>query len=277
MQIHRFTDPRLFLDRCEEWLLQSELQNSTILAIVHLLAKGKHPFGTPYYMATIETGDGLVGCAVRTPPDSLFLANVPVEAVPLLATDIATVYDSLPGVSGMEPEALAFATLWQKQRGDTGTVNHWAWYSLEKVVQPSKPANGALRLADENDLELVREWAPHFASETDTLADVGAFYERRLRSQSLYMWYDEEPCSLVAVSAKTPNSVRVSGVYTSPLLRRNGYAGTAVAEVSQLMLDAGYQHCVLFADSSNPSAIRIYQDVGYGPIFNNVSIRLTDS
>ena len=162
MQIHRFTDPQLFLDRCEEWLLQSEVKNSTILAIVHLVINGDHPFGTPIYMASIENEEGIVGCAVRAPPDSLVLANIPIDAMPLLVTDISTVYESLPGVTGMEHEARAFAKLWMKQRGDTTTINHWCWYALEQVFAPSKPAPGTLRLADAADIDLVRSWAPRF-------------------------------------------------------------------------------------------------------------------
>lgn len=275
MQIHRFTDPHLFLDRCEEWLLRSEVKNSTILAIVHLVINGDHPFGTPIYMASIENEEGIVGCAVRAPPDSLVLANIPIDAMPLLVTDISTVYESLPGVTGMEHEARAFAKLWMKQRGDTTTINHWCWYALEQVFAPSKPAPGTLRLADAADVDLVRSWAPRFANETNTLLDVADFYERRVRTDSLYLWLDEAPRTVVAVSAQTPNSIRISGVFTAPEFRRNGYASSAVASVSQLMLDAGHQFCVLFADGSDPSANRIYQEIGYGPIFNNVNISLS--
>ena len=275
MQIHRFTDPQLFLDRCEEWLLQSEVKNSTILAIVHLVINGDHPFGTPIYMASIENEEGIVGCAVRAPPDSLVLANIQIDAMPLLVTDISTVYESLPGVTGMKHEAQAFAKLWMKQRGDTATINHWCWYVLEQVVAPSKPAPGTLRLADAADVDLVRSWAPRFANETNTMLDVADFYERRVRTDSLYLWFDEAPCTVVAVSAKTPNSIRISGVFTAPEFRRSGYASSAVASVSQLMLDAGHKFCVLFADGSDPSANRIYQEIGYGPIFNNVNISLS--
>jgi uncharacterized protein len=276
VQIHRYTDPQLFLDHSREWLLQSELKNSSMLAVVRLLIKGDHPFAPPYYLATVETEAGIVGCAVRTPPDSLLLAGVPLEAIPLLVTDIETVYEQLPSVTGMENEAQAFAKRWQPHRGNSATINHWCWYALEQVITPSNPASGNLRLADPSDLELVRAWAPRFASETNTLIDVVGFFERRVRTCSLYIWLDQAPCSLVAVSAVTPNSVRISGVYTAPEHRRKGYASTAVASVSQLMLDAGHQFCVLFADGSDPNANSMYQKIGYAPIFNNVNICLSD-
>jgi predicted GNAT family acetyltransferase len=277
MRIHRYTDPQLFLDRCQEWLLKSELQNSTMLAVARILITGDHPFDPPYYFASIENGDDIVGCAVRAPPDSLLLANVPVDAIPLLATDIATVYKELPSVTGMATDASAFSRRWQKQRGESTTIINWKWYALEKVIVPKSPAPGVLRLAEASDLELIREWAPRFASETNTLFNVIGFYERRIRTESLYLWVDQEPRSMVAVSAKTPNSIRVSGVYTARDCRRNGYASTAVASVSQLMLDAGHQFCGLFADKSDLYANGMYQAIGFEPIFDNVNIRLVQA
>lgn len=276
MRIHRFTDPQLFLNRCQDWLLQSELKNSTMLAVVRLIITGDHPFDPPFYFASIETDTDIVGCAVRAPPDSLLLSDVPVDAIPLLATDIATVYDDLPSVTGMETDARAFSRRWLKQRGESMDTIRWSWYALESVITPKNPAPGQLRLADASDLDLVRNWAPRFANETDTLFNVIGFYERRVRTGSLYLWVDEEPRSMVAVSATTPNSIRVSGVYTGRDFRRNGYASTAVATVSQLMLDDGHKFCGLFADKSDLYANSMYQALGFEPVFENVNIRLLE-
>ena len=277
MRIRRYTNSQLFLDRSEEWLLRSELKNSQILAVTHLLIKDDHPFEAPFYLATIETEAGIVGSAVRPPPDPLILSEVPVEAIPLLVADVATVYERLPGVTGMENEGKAFAKHWQRRRGGPSAIKYrWRWYALERAVTPRKPASGALRLADSSDLDLVHAWAPNFARETGTSVDVVAFFERRVQTDSLYIWDDEGPCSLVAVSGVTPNSIRISGVYTTPDFRRNGYATVAVATVSQLMLDAGRQFCVLVADISDPIANRLYRKIGYRRIFDKVSICLSD-
>lgn len=276
MRLHRFTDPQLFLDHCQDWLIQEELKNSTMLAVVRLLVSGAHPFAPPYYMSVVESDDGIIGCAVRSPPDSLLLADVPATAIPLLAADIATVYDKLPGVTAMENVARAFAEQWRQRRGDAWTINHWDWYALEEVVPPENPAPGSLRLANSSDMDFVRMCAPNFARETDTLVDVAAFYERRVSSDSLFVWQNETPCSLVAASGITPNTVRISGVYTTPENRLNGYASAAVATTSQLMLDAGHRFCVLFADRADPHANSVYQKIGYKPIFKNVNISLSE-
>jgi predicted GNAT family acetyltransferase len=132
------------------------------------------------------------------------------------------------------------------------------------------------RRRSEADLDLVRDWALRFAEEIDTTVDVAAFYERRLETNSLYLWDDGVPRTILAVSGITPNSIRISGVFTSPDCRRHGYASAAVASVSQRMLDAGHRFCVLFTETSDPSANRLYRSIGYKPIFDKVSIILSE-
>ncbi|MEQ9563232.1 MAG: GNAT family N-acetyltransferase, partial [Woeseiaceae bacterium] len=271
MQIRRYADPQLFLDHCKEWLLRDELRNSTILSVLHLLAQDGHPFDTPFYLAIVENDKGIAGCAVRAPPDPLILSDMPLDAMPLLVEDVARVYDVLPTITGMDDEVETFARSWEERCGlSHGAKIHWRWYAVDRVVMPASPVPGQLRLASKADLALIRDWGPRFAKEIDTSVDVVAFYERRLESESLYLWNDGVPRTVAAVSGITPNSIRISGVYTAPEYRRHGYASAAVASVSQLMLDAGHRFCVLFTETSDPSANRLYRSIGYKPIFDKV-------
>ena len=277
MLIRRYADPQLFLERCKEWLLRDELQNSTMLSVLHLLVQDGHPFDSPFYLAAIESDRGIVGCAVRAPPDPLILSDMPLDAMPLLVEDVAEVYETLSTVTGMDDEVETFARAWEDRRGlSHGAKIHWRWYAVEEVVMPASPVPGQLRLASKTDLDLVRDWALRFAREIDTSVDVAAFYERRIESDSLYLWVDGVPRSVLAVSGITPNSIRISGVFTSPECRRNGYASAAVASVSRLMLEAGHRFCVLFTETSDPSANRLYRSIGYKPIFDKVSIILSE-
>jgi len=58
----------------------------------------------------------------------------------------------------------------------------------------------------------------------------------------------------------------VSLVYTPPERRNRGYASALVAALSQHLLDAGWQFCVLFTDLANPISNSIYQRIGYRPV-----------
>lgn len=276
MLIRRYTDPQLFLDHCKDWLLRDELRNSTQLSILHLLIQDGHPFDTPFYLATIEDDSGIAGCAVRAPPDPLVLSEMPLAAMPLLVEDVARLYQSLPTITGMDREVESFARFWEERCGlSHGVKIHWRWYAVAHVVMPDS-VPGLLRLATPADLELMRDWALRFAREIDTTVDVVAFYERRLETDSLYLWDDGGPRSVVAVSGITPNSIRISGVFTDPKFRRRGYASAAVASVSQCMLDTGHRFCILFTETSDPSANRLYRSIGYKPIFDKVSIVLSE-
>lgn len=276
LRIRRFVDPQLFLEHTQEWLLREELKNSTMLAVMQLLIDDGNPFESPLYLATIENDAGIAGCAVRAPPDPLILSDMPIEAMSLLAADVAPVYETLPAVTGTENEVEAFTEQWMRQgKSQSATKTCWRWYVLERTAPSGKSVSGALRLADSSDIRLVRRWAQQFARETGTSVDVVAYFERRIRSGSLYIWEGEERCSIVAVSGVTPNSVRISGVFTDPDFRRKGYATATVAAVSRLMLDAGRKYCLLFTEASDPFANRLYQNVGYRPIFDKVSICLS--
>ena len=68
---------------------------------------------------------------------------------------------------------------------------------------------------------------------------------------------------------------RIGPVYTPPEQRRKGYAGAAVAQVSQLFLDAGARVC-LYTDQANPTSNGIYQALGYGAVVDQVNLRIVD-
>ncbi|WP_339146839.1 MULTISPECIES: GNAT family N-acetyltransferase [unclassified Sutcliffiella] len=53
-----------------------------------------------------------------------------------------------------------------------------------------------------------------------------------------------------------------NGVFTPVSLRKQGYASALVAEVSSHIIREGLTP-MLYADLKNPSANKIYQDIGY--------------
>ena len=141
-------------------------------------------------------------------------------------------------------------------------------------VNPPAAAPGRLRLAEEADLPIVREWARAYGCETNAHVDVTAFYERRVRRQSLFLWDDAGAKCMVAAANKTPNSVSISGVYTPHEFRNRGYASNAVAGATQLALDRGCKFCALFADRELVTPMRIYRSVGYRPLRDHLYIDL---
>lgn len=273
VKVRRYPDASAFLDRAAGWLLESEATHNSILGDVYLLATRDHPFSEPIYMASVEDDGRIVACAVRPPPDGLTLTAAPRGAVEPLVDDVARVFGDLPGVSGPEPEAEEFARRWSSAHDCEWHASFlWRWYALERVADVGRPPSGRLRLATEDDRELADAWADAYASAVRTRVDVRAFFERRVKTRSLYLWQDGAgPRSLVAVSGLTPATARISAVYTPPESRGNGYATAAVAEVSSRVLASG-KTCVLFADRTDPTPNSIYMRIGYRPILDTVGI-----
>lgn len=273
MRVVRHVDASDFLRRAGEWLSAREAEHNQILGDAHLLLTQDHPFREPIYFATIEDGTRVVGCALRPPPDGLTLTRMPSAAIPPLVEDVGRVYDALPALAGPERVAKEFARLWaQRHHCRWSVAVRWHGYEAHCIEEPEAPAPGILRLATADDWDLVRVWAAAYARDVGTTVDVEAFFARRMRTESLYLWIDGTARTLVAVSGLTPTSARISGVYTPPAQRRRGYATAAVAAVSRLVLSGGRRVCMLFADAKDQTANSIYRKIGYEPICDVLAI-----
>jgi predicted GNAT family acetyltransferase len=93
---------------------------------------------------------------------------------------------------------------------------------------------------------------------------VPASVERALGTRGAYLWETEHgPVALVVHSPEVAGTRRIGPVYTPPALRGRGYATVATAELSQLLLNAGAERCMLFTDLANPTSNKIYASIGY--------------
>src|SRR6478609_3483027 len=100
LSVRRHDTAREFLDRAERWLLEREAEHNVILGLAARLLHPSDLYILPPYLATIEDGDDVVGCVLRTPPFKLMPTRMPAEAFPLLADDVARAFESLPAVLG---------------------------------------------------------------------------------------------------------------------------------------------------------------------------------
>jgi GNAT superfamily N-acetyltransferase len=276
LQIERFASAADFLRAAGPWLLAREADCSGVLSIVHLLTTDDHPFQEPFYLAAVKSAGQIVGCAVRPPPDQLDLTTMPRGAAALLTGGIAETYPDLKMVAGPPAAAREFARAWVRLSGGDWRIRHrWTLLALDGAVRALPSVPGFLRAATDEDLPIVHEWARGYGQETNSHVDVAAFYERRLRRRSLYIWDDEGARCMVAEANRTPNSVSISGVYTPSEIRNRGYASSAVAAATQNALDRGCKFCALFADSELATPINIYRKVGYRRLRDHVYVDLS--
>jgi len=279
LKVIRHDGARAFLRRAEPWLLEREAENNLVLGLADSLSRSAGDYESPLYFATVERGGEVEGCGFRTPPYKLGLTRMPVEAAPLVASDVAEIYDSLPAVLGPVDVARRVGEAWAALKGVRAVDGmRQRVHSLERVRSPVRETAGGMRLANEGDVAVVTSWVRSFVRTTG-LADMRepeARARRLVASGFLAIWIDRVPVSMAAFPARTRNTVRVGYVYTPDENRRRGYASAPVAQVSRHILDSGVRRCVLYTDLANPTSNRIYRAIGYRPVQDVMDVNFPD-
>lgn len=276
MMVTTYTSGVDFLAQAQATLEADEAANNLLLGIAQRLAAGNAPpnWSTPY-LATVADAAGQLSLeAVMTPPAKLVLHGEGDVWQPALEPLAHNLLDSgwyVPGVLGPSEVVHAFAETWQTvarrpyRRGMRQRI-----YELRQVVYRGA-APGCLRGAVADDLDLLAAWfaafhaeALHETPDPETTRDNA---ERRILAGDMVVWEDDrQVVSMAARSRPSAHGIAVNAVYTPPELRGRGYATSAVAALSQQLLDAGYEFCCLFTDLGNPTSNRIYQRIGYRPV-----------
>jgi len=261
-------DPAEFLSAAAPLLLSDEARHNLILGLAGTLRD--HPDVYPdHRLWLVETAGRPVAAALRTPPQKLVLAQPSADgALEVLARAI---YDDLPGVVGAVPEAGVFSAVWSSRTGLQDRVRRrQGIYALHRVRPPSD-VRGNVRLADDQDRELLACWWSAFVVEAlaendPDVSSIEAAIVHRLEANGsgIALWEDGgEPVSLAGFGGATPNGMRIGPVYTPPEQRGNGYASALVARVSADRLAEGSRFCFLYTDLANPVSNRIYERIGY--------------
>jgi uncharacterized protein len=262
-----------FVQRTRTTLEKNETANGIILGIALGLAKA--PEEAPYYLATIEGEDHtLLMAACMTPPHNIVLYgddNSSEEMCTLLIQNLQEHNWSVPGVIGPERIARLFAEAWKKQsRVHYREEMRERIFELSQVISPQR-VEGTLRVATENDLELIIEWAVAFNQEalhTSAALDAREEAESKVGRQMMYIWElpDGRVVTMAGKTRPTSQVMSISLVYTPPAYRGRGYASNCVAALSQHLLDEGWKKCSLVTDLANPTSNSIYQKIGYRPV-----------
>ena len=265
MNVRRVEDPAEFLEAASPLLLADEARHNLILGIGGTLRD--HPARYPEYgLWLAEERSVAIGAALRTPPHKLVLARPQEDSV--LEALAAAIDDELPGVVAALPEAETFAAAWAAKIGSAPRKTRAEGVFALEHVRPVSAVSGHTREADATDRPLLIDWFTAFAEEAlgedATVESPAGFIDHRLTvaDAGVVLWEDERTVSLAAFGNPTPNGIRIGPVYTPPEHRRHGYASALVAELSERLL-AERRFCFLFTDLANPTANRIYEQIGY--------------
>jgi len=273
MFINTYRNANDFVLSTRPTLEKNEVANSLILGIALRLVNDPEIIRAAPYLATIEDEHGLLAAACMTPPYNIVLYSNNTNDDEPFALLIQNLLDNnwfVPGAVGPGQVAENFAKNWALRTGQGYKEGmRQRIFELSKVIPPRHVA-GALRVATENDLELITRWTLAFNREAlhkDDSVDAQQEAERRIRNQSIYLWKlpDGQAVTMAAKTRPVSKVISISLVYTPPEYRAMGYASNCVAALSQRLLDEGWQFCSLVTDLANPVSNSIYQKIGYHP------------
>ncbi len=287
MRFKKYTCIKEFYDDTYEVLLRHEGQNVILLGDVIEGYEGIDKTGwrdpVNWVMATVSDAGKIVLTALMTPPYNLSLYSTDhemrPEALDCLVAGLSQ--ENVPGVRSDKVQALAFAEKYAASKGLIySTVRHQRIYELTSV-NPNIECKGTVRLLNNKDMPFFPYWLeafkaaaevygktemsiPQDSSEAQYWIDLGKIY---------ILEVDGIPVSMAGLITELPTTIGVAYVYTPPYFRRNGYASSIVAQLSQLALDRGYEKCVLYADLSNPTSNSIYMKIGYVPVCDSLVLK----
>ncbi len=278
MQVIQYNNAIAFQKQVLPTLLQNEALNNLPIGV---LQRGIDSSETgDWFMAHVtDRATNILLVVLMTPPRFLMIVSPaeepPQEALTALAEHLIQNQISLPGILGEYRLAHAFA----QRYADTAKCSYKLamdelCYKLTNVVD--LPYKGKLRPAHENDLYYLPYWLAAFHQDCfhQPAALDYEWLQSNVQQGNLYVLENDKgmPVSLAGTSRQMPHGRSIGPVYTPPFFRGQGYASACTAMLSQLILDQGYEYCVLFADRANPTSNGVYQRIGYKHIGNFVEI-----
>ncbi len=280
MDPRRIEDPAAYAETVLPFLLRAPARHNLFLGILDTLQRRPEIYPVFHLWVAEDEGE-VVGAALQTPPHNIAIAQPGAPgAVEALAAAIGEARIRPPGVVGGLEEAHAFADAWcARLGGQHTTMNRQGVYELT-AIRDAGEAEGAARLATEDDLPLLLAWQADFIAEAipDHVGDDDAL-RRRLTAlvadDGFWLWESGDTVSMTGVHEAPPVGVRIGPVYTPPARRGHGFATALVAHASAHALANGIPRCWLHTDLANPTSNAIYQRIGYEWVCEATELRFT--
>ena len=276
MDTVRFTNAADLLNHCKDVLKFQEAANNNLIQLLQLIVEDSGIVAPPYWFASVEVGGSPIGCCVHALPDGLVATDLPsIAARPLydkLVADLITPSRIVGSPDFAASLAQRFANDFKRH---ARLSSRWLIYRLDTVIDVPNPARGELRLATRDDHYLVEQWGNAYGDERPSFLNVHDFMLSKLESGELYFWYDNADRTMLTISGRGLNAMRISSVFTPKEFRGRGYASTAVASLSRELLSKGSAYVVLTAALGEPVA-RIYKRIGFYPVGDRHSYMISN-
>ncbi len=275
-------DPEAFEARVRDYLLEDEALHNVALGVLRTLQQNPNYYSGDNMLACVHDDGEIGGVVTRTPPfPGLLSRAVDEDAVSAMVDALVEKYPDLDGIIG-PAESVEIAVRRLEDLGFESNIGQRQRLYRTTTVEPPTGVPGEMRTARAGDRELLEDWLARFAVEAEGQDEeearegaesmAGLFIEQ----EAARIWVaDDEPVCVAAIAGRSPNGLRIGYVYTPPKFRENGYASALTAALTQEALDAGCEHCFLYADLDNATTNRIYPAIGYEPVADQHLYELT--
>ena len=278
--LSRHKDAMGFLETADDTLYAAESVNNLILGIAERLLKYPHTCENPFFASITDQSGDLVLAAVMTPPHNLILAGGAQyhKGLPVLISYLVDHHVEIPGVIGPKSMVTEFIKFWTMHSNRPIKVAmRQRVYECQVVTMPSKPP-GHFRDAQHQDIETIAHWLQAFEAEALGEFNTSDFERAKRLVQGGFMFLWEVKGDIVSMAMKTrptKHAISIGSVYTPPKHRRKGYATALVAHLTALLLEYGYQFINLFTNLDNPTSNKIYIQIGYRPVCDFQTARIS--
>ncbi|MFJ3220654.1 GNAT family N-acetyltransferase [Kitasatospora sp. NPDC086801] len=267
-----------------EFLAARPAENTVLLTVVDRLARrgldvfGQRPPAFGWWRPT--DGGPVEGAFLQTPPFAPRLSCAPPTAAEL-AVELAAAgseFAEVSGVGGSADAVRAFAAAWTAATGADQSVRFdERLYRLGELTEPPRPPAGHHRPATLADRELAIRWYEEFLVEAGVdLPNIPQAVDDRIAAGGLHLWEDGgRPVALAGSSSVIAGMSRIGPVYTPTDQRGRGYASAVTAAASAHALAQGAAEVLLYTDLANPTSNSIYQQIGYRPVEDCLTLDFT--
>lgn len=203
-------------------------------------------------------------CAVMEPGRAIVLGNLTETECRKLAEMTAGI--DYPGVlgAGLMPH-------WFGNRASELGI-HFKLIEAQQIyalrISPQYPVvHGHSRNIEAADVATFVQWYTEFhdqAMPLDPLKNQKELEELALSGHYMFWEDDGKPVSMAGYTRTMRTCATITGVYTPPELRGQGYAGAVTAAVAESILATGLV-AILYTDIQNPASNRCYSRLGFKP------------
>jgi uncharacterized protein len=278
MELKQFEDVNEFALRAEPILSKGEDVYSLFFGVQQAIKAGRYE--NPF-MAIIEEDGEVLALFQMTPPHPLNLIFVDEnrleECMDLLIKNLLELEIEISSIISLKPWAYLFAEKWEAKTEMTHKLlMDQGVYRLDNLNEALENSPGSWRFADKGDCSLIEKWFSLFEEDAGLPPTAKEDVKKRVASfveeQEVFLWEHEGVVvSMMKKARPTKHGVTVSLVFTPKEERKKGYARTMVAAGTKELLKK-YDFCVLYTDLMNPTANKIYQEIGYKRIADSVQL-----